>query len=266
MKASPQQYRALYEKQGFVALPEILIPEQVNNLCAALESWHKENPDKTDLGVLHNNIWKEIAVFEKILYLGNLGSIAAHLMGSEEAIFFQDMLVWKHPQNPQKVEWHQDFSYWPLDRPKGVTIWIALDNANTANGGMRYIPGSHGWGECQPTRYDGKGAYSQDKGFPDLKIDQYSRTAVDIGCMRGHAIAHHPLNCHMSPANASALNRRAWSLTWLHPDTRWDPEHAPHPYNHWLSPKKGEILNAKKFPRFSKKKWSMDSESSMNSG
>ena len=41
------------------------------------------------------------------------------------------------------VSWHQDVTYWGLNPPKAVTLWLSIDGADVENGCMRFIPGSH---------------------------------------------------------------------------------------------------------------------------
>jgi hypothetical protein len=45
------------------------------------------------------------------------------------------------------VAWHQDYSYWTRTKPMAhLTCWTGLDDADTQNGCMYYVPGSHRWG------------------------------------------------------------------------------------------------------------------------
>ena len=60
---------------------------------------------------------------------------------------------------------------------------------------------------------------------------------------------HHPLAWHMSPGNTTSQARCGWSITFLHPLVRWNPSHAPHPWNHRISPTQGSSLNPSHFPR-----------------
>ena len=61
----------------------------------------------------------------------------------------EDLILWgthfflKQPGDSRQVSWHQDASYWPLSPSKTVTVWLAIDDANTGNGAMRVIPRSH---------------------------------------------------------------------------------------------------------------------------
>lgn len=58
----------------------------------------------------------------------------------------------KLPHDERKVPWHQDASYWPFDRSRTVTVWLAIDDADEENAAMKFIPGTHkmghlDWGE-----------------------------------------------------------------------------------------------------------------------
>ncbi len=53
----------------------------------------------------------------------------------------------KMPHDGKAVAWHQDASYWPLSPSKTVTVWLAIDDADTENACMRFIQGSHWKGQ-----------------------------------------------------------------------------------------------------------------------
>ena len=55
------------------------------------------------------------------------------------ADLFQDTVIWKPPNSQERVEWHQDYSYWPLDKPDGITIWISLTHASKQNGCLSFL-------------------------------------------------------------------------------------------------------------------------------
>ena len=58
-------------------------------------------------------------------------------------------IVCKYPPNPDQddtesakfVAWHQDLKYWGIRPLEEVTVWIAVDNTDEENGGMRFLPG-----------------------------------------------------------------------------------------------------------------------------
>ena len=45
------------------------------------------------------------------------------------------------------VGWHQDYGYWKASSTTNmITAWVALQDTDLSNGGMRTIVGSHKWG------------------------------------------------------------------------------------------------------------------------
>src|SRR5262245_14883909 len=52
----------------------------------------------------------------------------------------------KMPREGKRGSWRQEARYWPLRRSKTVTVWLAIDAADTENACMRFIPGSHRFG------------------------------------------------------------------------------------------------------------------------
>src|SRR5205823_12822228 len=73
----------------------------------------------------------------------------SHIVDAIEDLYGPDLLCWttnffiKEANNPAFVSWHQDSTYWGLDRPDVVTAWVALTPSNKANGAMEFIPGTH---------------------------------------------------------------------------------------------------------------------------
>ena len=44
------------------------------------------------------------------------------------------------------VAWHQDYSYWTRSTPmQHLTVHLALEDQDTENGCIQYVPGSHRW-------------------------------------------------------------------------------------------------------------------------
>ncbi len=165
-------------------------------------------------------------------------------------MLFQDNLVWKRPGAGARIEWHQDYSYWPLSSPAGLTLWIALDAADVADGCIHYLPGTHRLGERAPQDFV---AGARQGARPDLEpLDARGREheAVPVRAAPGDAIAHDPLVWHMSPPNRSQRERRALTVSWIEPSNRWAPAHAPHPYNYLLAPREGANVTGELFPVF----------------
>lgn len=72
-------------------------------------------------------------------------SIARQLLG-ESATLDYDQFLAKRPAKPDAVfTWHQDLGYWPTGTPDALTATcsLALDDADSENGCLKVVPGSH---------------------------------------------------------------------------------------------------------------------------
>ena len=165
--------------------------------------------DGTYAVVVHE-AWRREPEFAR--ELPRLAEVAMAVSGLDELVLFQDLLISK-PPGYGEMEWHHDYAFWPLDRSDGITMWVTLDDASPENGCMRYKPD------------------------------------IDAPAPSGSAWLHNPLIWHRSAPNRSDRPRRAWSLTWVSPDVRWDPAHSAHPFNTFRNPVAGSPLEVD-FPRF----------------
>jgi ectoine hydroxylase-related dioxygenase (phytanoyl-CoA dioxygenase family) len=170
-----------------------------------------------------------------------LGRAAAAAVGVPALVLFHEHLLWK-PPGGEDMAWHQDYSYLPLDRPDGCTLWVALDDCDAANGCIFYQLGTHTVGEHRAAW----GIWEDDD--PRAALPPLPLGAGDVGVpaptAAGSALAHHTLLYHRSPANHSDRPRRAWALSFCTPEARWWPRHAPHPRSAITPPAAGDPLEA----------------------
>ena len=73
-------------------------------------------------------------------------AIVKDLLG-ENVIAWGSHFFCKMPHDGKAVAWHQDASYWPLSPSKTVTVWLAIDKADRGNACMRFLAGSHHFGQ-----------------------------------------------------------------------------------------------------------------------
>ena len=241
--------RDKFTEKGYCFLPTQFSQSDLFALREAIHFLEKEQGVQ-DYGILRHNLYQKVPLFYSMIDKYKLGNLACDLLGSKEVILFQDNLIWKPSGTMQSIAWHQDYAYWPLSKPAGITFWIALDDTNRNNGCMQYVPYSHLWGECEPTNFIQQGTQQPTKLEP-LPILSQEYPVIDIELPAGSAVAHHPLLAHKSGPNTSKTHRRGWSLTWISTDVLWDPEHAPHPYPVFQTVQKGDTVEGKDFPKFS---------------
>lgn len=114
----------------------------------------------------------------------------------------------KMPGDGKTVAWHQDASYWPLNPSKTVTVWLAIDDADTGNGCMRFIPATQTLGHLTYRMSENDDPNVLNQEVPD--VEQYGRP-LDVVLRAGQCSIHADLLLHGSGANTS--NRRRCGLT-----------------------------------------------------
>src|ERR1700682_1245604 len=119
----------------------------------------------------------------------------------------------KEANNPAFVSWHQDSTYWGLDKPDVVTAWIALTPSNKTNGAMEYIPGSH-HKEQIPHRDTFAKNNLLTRG-QEIAVEVDESKAVAITLEPGEISLHHVRLVHGSPPNPSHDRRIGFALRYI---------------------------------------------------
>ncbi|MAA79802.1 MAG: hypothetical protein CL916_11130, partial [Deltaproteobacteria bacterium] len=220
---------------------DTLPTETCQRLGEDLLVWRQHiNIHPNQYGILSHNIFAQRPIFKKVLSQFKLQQKAEQIYGGP-LLFFQDNLIWKPPGTTTSISWHQDYSYWPLSQPKGITMWIAIDDINSLNGCMMMGIGSHHQGECIPNDFVENKPAQWAQNLPSLRITNDMIHPLKLP--QGSICVHHPLCAHTSGENRSKTQRRAWSITFVDPHVRWSPKHAPHPYNYNFGVQEEEDIN-----------------------
>lgn len=239
-----------WRPRGYLHLPGLLSSGLVAELGDALLQAFPGAQADGPYGLLKHNLRTLVPAFAAAFEASGWVEKILEVTGDDALLLFQDHLIWKTPGTTSPVHWHQDYAYWPLDRPAGWTLWIALDDADEENGCLHYLPASQSGGECAPTDFVEASGNALPSSLPHLDILKAEAGKVVVPVKAGDGLLHHPLIWHGSPPNLSRRPRRAWSLSWIVPGTRWDPEHAPHVYQYTLQPVPGSEVAGDAFPRF----------------
>ncbi len=138
-----------------------------------------------------------------------IGKIAARLIGVDSVYLWHDQVLFKpgtagqQTTNAANVGWHQDYGYWKASSTTNmITAWVALQDADLSNGGMRTIVGSHKWGLVE-----GSDTFSV-RDLEQLDHDYAAKGGgawLDEPCIlkAGQASFHHSLTFHGSGPNTS---------------------------------------------------------------
>lgn len=248
MTRSIELARAVAET-GFAHLPSLVPRPLLEQLRSAVDRLPLAGGGA--YGSICHNAWRRDPAFMAAAIELELGAIACAAIAARELVWFQDHVIAKPPGGEVAIAWHQDYSYWPLDRHAGLTLWIALDDAGAEGGCLAYVAGTHRGGERRAANFAaGVPARSGAAGLEPID----DRDAGDRGQIApvaaGDALVHHPLVWHRSGPNRGNRPRRAWSISWIDPESRWDPRHAAHPFLIDLAPAPGTRVRGPCFPRF----------------
>ena len=152
----------------------------------------------------------------------------------------------KLPGDGKTVSWHQDASYWPISPAKTVTVWLAIDTADTDNACMRFIPRSHLKGHLT---YHLSESDENNVLFQTVPNAEKLGRPVNIELDAGEMSLHSDMLLHGSYANNSNRRRCGLTLRYCAADVRaregWEQKGvivAGHDEaKHWADPTRPNI-------------------------
>ncbi|WP_422359615.1 phytanoyl-CoA dioxygenase family protein [Reichenbachiella sp.] len=215
-----------FNEEGYLAGIKLLEEEQVDLLNEELARLVDVSHPKHDLfhefhsnessdpnAVLFHSLghWRIEKGFHDILWNPRFVVAACQLLGNKAVRFWHDQLFCKPAKHGGVVAWHQDYSYWTRTSPmQHLTCWVGLDDANTDNGCLQYIPKSHQWELLEKIDLAGNMDSLKDH-LSESQIAEYNQK-VAIEMPKGYGSFHHPLMVHGSYENRSENSRRAFVL------------------------------------------------------
>ena len=205
-----------FRDTGLLCPKRLLTEEEAATNLAELETYEGETGEPV------NGSWryKSHLVFpwiDRLMRTPGILDVVEDLLGP-------NIMVWtthiypKEPGDGRFISWHQDSAHWGLDSNKILTVWIALTEANEANGCMRMLPGSH-QGGIAPHRdtWDPNNILTRGQTI-DAEIDE-SR-AVWTTLRPGEASLHHVDMWHASKPNETTDRRVGLALRYITPEAR----------------------------------------------
>ena len=141
------------------------------------------------------------------------------ILDAVEDLYGPDLLCWstnffiKDGGNPAFVSWHQDSTYWGLNKPDVVTAWVALTLSNVANGAMEFIPGTHTVDQI-PHR-DTFAADNLLTRGQEVAVEVDTSKAVPVVLEPGEISLHHVRLVHGSPPNPSGERRIGFAIRYI---------------------------------------------------
>jgi len=140
------------------------------------------------------------------------------LLDPVEEVLGPNLLCWstsffiKEPRDPGFVSWHQDATYWGLNKPDVMTLWLAITPANKINGCMKFIAGTHKKQVSHTDTFDKDNLLTRGQ---EIAVDVDENQAVYVELRPGQASLHHVLLFHGSAPNRSDDRRIGFAIRYV---------------------------------------------------
>jgi ectoine hydroxylase-related dioxygenase (phytanoyl-CoA dioxygenase family) len=219
-----------WDANGYLAIEEVLPPEEVAELRLALDrltaraNGLTESTDRFRLqafgdtggGSLVQQIaephelapeWMALARDPRIL------DVIEDLLGKNILLYYS-MLMMKPARQGFRAPWHQDFAFFVHDRAALVAAQLYLDDSTLENGCIHVVPGSHKSGLLN---------HFHDGQFTEIvqgDTTTFDQEQVAVPVKAGGMAIWHCLTLHSSPPNTSQHPRRAIVFEYKDPSAR----------------------------------------------
>jgi phytanoyl-CoA hydroxylase len=222
MTLNKTQLRSDFRRDGFVFLPGFLSPDEVAEVNRHLETLIRdvvptlppeaafyEGPrpaDPTDQTTLKQiqSLYSLDPFFDGMMFESRFEELASVLL--DDGVVGRNMQYFnKPPKIGQPTPAHQDGYYFMLDPNEAVTMWMALEPVDEANGCVRYVRGSHLRGLRPHGRTQVVG-FSQ--GMTDFGTPDDLENEVFFPTQPGDLLVHHALTIHRADGNQSETRTR----------------------------------------------------------
>lgn len=218
---------AEYEAQGFLVVPNVVPPDELQALLQRLEDYAYERRPaggvriqieprviRGELAVAHKGeavrkmegLVEHDDLFRALGLRPNIRAMMTSLLGPDLKMFRNAVLM-KPAQVGSAKGMHQDSPYWPIEPMALSSCWIALDEATLENGCMTATPGSHKEGALPHVRVT-------DDFIVEEKHYDTSRV-LPIPMPAGAGLLFHSLLLHGTAPNTSTKSRRAIALSYM---------------------------------------------------
>ncbi|XP_033737259.1 probable alpha-ketoglutarate-dependent hypophosphite dioxygenase [Pecten maximus] len=208
-----------YSKKGYFSGITVLSAEEVKKL-------------QTHFGQLEENAGKEGAQYSLhnvhlkhswVMEIASHQNILLHVRQilGQNIILLDSRFICKYPETELArpdgakpfVAWHQDIRYWGVDG-EVVTAWLAVDDADTENGCMCVIPGTHTMGILEHKVAEEKGnLLSSNQSIPIHLLDVTKSTPCPVNA--GQMSLHSGLLVHGSDPNKSNRRRCGFVIRYV---------------------------------------------------
>lgn len=227
-----------YRDDGAVVVRNVIPNESLERLAAAIER-DIENPGPFDHsyevagGRFHGNlrIWQNDTDFAHFCFASQAPHIAQQILGASRLNLLYDQLFVKEPGADHRTRWHNDQPYWPVRGRDVISVWVALDPTNAANGRLEFVRGSHLWDRWfQPEPFGpnrGSSNYESNPSYepmPDIEADRDAYDIISWDVEPGDVYVFSGMTVHGAAGNSTVdQRRRGYTVRYCGDDVYYDP-------------------------------------------
>ena len=243
-------YVDFFEEHGWVVLKGNLSSKAIQGGLGQWANLKKRYADEMELSLTEyenevsqwRNLWHtEKGYFRDLIFTPVLHECAWTSMGWEGARLLHDHIICKpHKGHNDKIPWHQDSMFWPINSP-GVSTWTPFLDVTLEDGCLEVVDRSHLGGCSSPVDFMAK---EKDE-FPEDSVQ------VFLPVSAGDTVMLHSLMWHRSSPNKGNHDRPVHIGLWIHSDSKWRPDLVDwHPVNEHVEAEPLERLEGELFPSF----------------
>ena len=247
-----------YEENGYIQLFDVLTPEELEASRAAMEEILNASlgpqvdrsagrSDYEKIFVQKVNLWRVHEGMRQYVLNPKIAEIARRLSRSSRVRLWHDHALVKLPEDSKPSHWHQDLPYWPMVETGALSCWMALDDVNTENGCMQFVPKSHTWG-----RFPGINLVNPQDLFgmvPEPETKSFE--PVVMAMPAGSCTFHNGLTFHYASPNRTNRPRRAMITIYMPEGIHYKEQ--GHVVTDGLGLKDGQLLEGEMFPVLAEK-------------
>ncbi len=221
-----------YREHGYLLKHALFGPGDTGALAGEIEALHEKMAGQTpstvgvsweqDVGPGKAPRIRQLMNSEKVSPIIDAMSRSAEILDVIAALLgpdiylFHSKLMMKAAHDGSFTPWHQDWGYWQHEshEPSHVNCMLFIDRADSENGAIRFVDGSHLRGA----------AAHRDLASDSFRLglegglDAYPATLLEMD--PGDAVFFGPLIIHGSGPNLSARDRRANTFAYDRPNNQ----------------------------------------------
>ena len=219
-----------YEKKGFVVYKNLISKSNLHEMNKSLGVFTKKYKAKTRKNMnLTNKKINSIHNMEDWIWIKKLRKDKTIIeiiktLIKEKAKNFGSEFFAKPARHGLKSPVHQDNFYWslsPLNKNKGLTIWISLNKSDKRNGGVFYFKGSHKIGLLNHVPSHAPGSSQTVKNLKMLK--RFRKVYPKLN--PGDCLIHNTMVAHGSEPNKSNSPRKGITLRYVPKKSKFNKSH-----------------------------------------